>query len=199
MYIEVKNLCKQYNGLMVLKDYSYRFSSGMIHCIMGESGKGKTTLFRILLGLTDADEGELIGVKNKKIRAVFQEDRLLEENTIIDNLLFVLPTKRGALKRRLAEISEACEAVGLGSLENKPVKELSGGMKRRVAILRALLSEYDILLMDEPLKGLDQKNKQLVASYIQKRLLEEKQEKIVIMVTHDQEDVELVKGNVCYL
>lgn len=163
---------------------------------MGESGKGKTTLLRILMGLEKADRGQVIGLNNRRIRAVFQEDRLLEENTVMDNILFVMP-HRGEKERDVVRI--ACEEVGLAGSENKLVKELSGGMKRRVAIIRALLSDFDILLLDEPLKGLDAENKQRVIQFMRSVINRKDKEYIVIMVTHDKDDVELVEGSVYLL
>lgn len=196
MQIDVNNIYKSYGNQVVLKDLSCSFSAGVIHCVMGESGKGKTTLLRILMGLEKADRGQVIGLNNRRIRAVFQEDRLLEENTVMDNILFVIP--RSDEKERDV-VRAACEEVGLAGNENKLVKELSGGMKRRVAILRALLSDFDILLLDEPLKGLDVENKQRVVQFMKSVINRKDKEHIVIMVTHDKEDVELMEGSVCLL
>lgn len=196
MQIEVNNIYKSYGNQVVLNDLSCSFSSGVIHCVMGESGKGKTTLLRILMGLEKADRGQVIGLNNRRIRAVFQEDRLLEENTVMDNILFVMP--RSDEKERDV-VRAACEEVGLAGNENKLVKELSGGMKRRVAILRALLTDFDILLLDEPLKGLDAENKQRVVQFMKSVISQKDKKRIVIMVTHDKEDVELMEGSVYLL
>ncbi|WP_455714830.1 ATP-binding cassette domain-containing protein [Anaerosporobacter sp.] len=214
MQIDVKNLYKSYENTVIFKDLSCSFTAGAIHCIMGESGKGKTTLLRILMGLVKADSGQVEGLKNKRIRAVFQEDRLLEENTVLDNIMFVIPNNNvipnknvmkhnNVMEHNIDKVREkvrvACEEVGLAGNENKPVKELSGGMKRRVAILRAFLSDFDVLLLDEPLKGLDLENKQRVVRFMKSVLEQKDNEHIVIMVTHDMEDVKLVEGSVCLL
>lgn len=196
MQIDVKNIYKSYGSQVVLNNLSCSFSSGKIQCVMGESGKGKTTLLRILMGLEKVDRGQVFGLNNRRIRAVFQEDRLLEENTVMDNILFVMP--HSDEKERKA-IRIACEEVGLVGSENKLVKELSGGMKRRIAILRALLSDFDILLLDEPLKGLDVENKQKVVQFMKSVINQGERDYLVIMVTHDMEDVELVEGSVCLL
>lgn len=196
MQIEVNNLYKSYGKEVVLNGLSCSFSPGVIHCVMGESGKGKTTLLRILMGLEEADCGQVIGLNNRRIRAVFQEDRLLEENTVMDNLLFVM---LHSTEKERDVVRDACEEVGLAGSENKPVKELSGGMKRRVAILRALLSNFDILLLDEPLKGLDEENKLRVVQFMKSVINRKDQERIVIMVTHDMTDVELMEGSVFLL
>lgn len=196
MQIDVKNIYKSYGNQVVLNDLSCCFSAGVIQCVMGESGKGKTTLLRILMGLEKADRGQVIGLNNRRIRAVFQEDRLLEENTVLDNILFVL---RCSDEKERGVVRAACEEVGLAGSENKLVKELSGGMKRRVAILRALLSDFDILLLDEPLKGLDAENKQKVVQFMKSVINKKDKERIVIMVTHDIEDVALVEGSVFLL
>lgn len=193
MQIDVKNLYKSYDNQVVLEDLSCSFSSGTIHCIMGESGKGKTTLLRILMGLEKADSGQVVGLNNRKIRAVFQENRLLEENTVMDNIMFVIPHSDDKVRDK---VRIACDEVGLAGNENKLVKELSGGMKRRVAILRAFLSDFDVLLLDEPLKGLDSDNKKKVVRFMKSVLKRKEKEHIVIMVTHDKEDVKLVEGSV---
>ena len=164
MKIELSKISKSYEKKKVLENYSLTLTSGRVYCIMGESGKGKTTLLRLLMRLEKPDEGEIHGLENRRIRAVFQEERLLENNTVMDNILFVLQHVNSITKQ---QIKEACNEVGLKDCEKQYVRELSGGMKRRVAILRALLSEYDVLLLDEPLKGLDKENKQKVITFMQ--------------------------------
>lgn len=196
MKIELNEISKSYENAMVISNYSLTLTSGNIYCIMGESGKGKTTLLRMLMNLEKPDKGVIIGIENKRVRAVFQEERLLENNTVMDNILFVLPRVNSATKQR---IKDACESVGLKDCETQYIRELSGGMKRRVAILRALLSEYDILLLDEPLKGLDRENKLKVITFMQEMWKDKLEQHIVIMVTHDIEETRAVKGIVIEL
>lgn len=167
MSIKMKNICKSFNGQQVLSDVSMSFSEGKITCIMGASGVGKTTLINILMGLWEADSGEITGINNKKISAVFQEDRLIEHWDAIKNILLVCS---GNVTDEI--VKKHLEDIGLVDYEGKPVRALSGGMRRRVAIVRAILSEYDILFMDEPFKGLDEKLKNQVVNYVRENTKE---------------------------
>ncbi|WP_244091624.1 ATP-binding cassette domain-containing protein [[Clostridium] scindens] len=181
MDIIVDNVSKSYGEQVVLKKLTVRFPGEKISCIMGPSGCGKTTLMRILLGLERADEGRVEGVPYGKISAVFQEDRLCENVSAIRNLKLVSEKDEAELRREM-------EALRLGEAFGKPVRELSGGMKRRVAILRALLAPCGCIMMDEPLKGLDEETKIVTAGYIRKNA----KEKTLIVITHDRQDLELL-------
>ena len=181
MDIIVDNVSKSYGEQVVLKKLTVRFPEEKISCIMGPSGCGKTTLMRILLGLERADEGRVEGVPYGKISAVFQEDRLCENVSAIRNLKLVSEKDEAELRREM-------EALRLGEAFGKPVRELSGGMKHRVAILRALLAPCGCIMMDEPLKGLDEETKIVTAGYIRKNA----KEKTLIVITHDRQDLELL-------
>ncbi|NLP16178.1 MAG: ABC transporter ATP-binding protein [Clostridiales bacterium] len=190
MSIKMKNICKSFNGQQVLSDVSMSFSEGKITCIMGASGVGKTTLINILMGLWEADSGEITGINNKKISAVFQEDRLIEHWDAIKNILLVCS---GNVTDEI--VKKHLEDIGLVDYEGKPVRALSGGMRRRVAIVRAILSEYDILFMDEPFKGLDEKLKNQVVNYVR----ENTKGKTLIVITHDRDEVAMLGGELVYL
>ena len=140
-------LCKAFGGKTVLQDFSCELEEGRVTALMAPSGAGKTTLLRILLGLETADSGEITGLSGKRLAAVFQEDRLLDFMTPVDNIRLPVPKlERAVILREMA-------AMGLTGCENQPVRELSGGMRRRVAILRALLCGADVIALDEPFKG----------------------------------------------
>ena len=189
--IELKNICKEYNGKMVLKDQNFCASSGDVLCIMGPSGVGKTTLLRILMGLEKADSGTVTDLSQTKLSAVFQEDRLCEDFHAVANVALVL--SKSVHKKT---IEEELIRVGIPSDElYKPVSQFSGGMKRRVAIVRCMLMEASVLLMDEPLKGLDERNKEIVSFYINER----RQGRTMIIVTHDHEDIGRFQGKIVEL
>lgn len=182
--ILVHGLCKQFEGKTVLHDFSARFAPGQTTCVMGPSGCGKTTLLNILMGFLSPDAGRVEGIP-VHLAAVFQEDRLLEGFSAHANISFVCPRLPAeVIDRHLA-------AVGLTRDGYQPVRELSGGMRRRVAILRAVLARADLLLLDEPFKGLDEGTRAIVADYLRA----ETAGRTVIMVTHDPDEVELMGGS----
>lgn len=181
MAIELRNIWKSYGEKKVLSDFSYVFPEGETTCIMGTSGCGKTTLLRLLLGLEPPDSGEILGMEGKKKSAVFQENRLVESISAPANLRLVTPS----LSRSQAE--QLLTDVGLGGSLHQPTRELSGGMQRRVTILRALAADWDILLADEPFVGLDDATKQQTMELFRQRTAG----KTVLLVTHEEREAKL--------
>ena len=186
--LEVNNITKSFDDTVVLNDFSYKFDRG-VYVLSEPSGAGKTTLLRILCGLEVADSGTVLKSPDAKTVMMFQEDRLLENLSVMANIMLAIQLHSKEQKQSARErIKEALCGVGLGGTENKPISELSGGQKRRVALLRTLFADADILLFDEPLKGLDEALKQQVIAFI-KPLIESK---VVIWVTHTPEEVKLL-------
>ncbi len=186
MSIVLNNISKRFDSIEVLKNLNLTIPHGQITCILGSSGIGKTTLLNILLGLIRADSGDVEGLEGKKIVAVFQEDRLVENLSSIKNVQLAC-SKKTTRKDLIDDFAR----VGLEGFEDKPVSELSGGMKRRVAIIRAVFVDSDVIVMDEPFKGLDVKLKSKVIEYIRDKT----RGKTVIIVTHSLEEVEELKAN----
>lgn len=186
--LEVKNISKSFDDTIVLNDFSYKFDRG-VYVLSEPSGAGKTTLLRILCGLEVADSGTVSKFPQAKTVMMFQEDRLLENLSVRANIMLAIQAHSQEQKQSARErITEALCAVGLEGTENKPVSELSGGQKRRVALLRTLFADADILLFDEPLKGLDEALKQQVIGFVKPFV----ESKIVIWVTHTPEEVKLL-------
>ena len=181
MDFTVSHLSKSFGEHTVLEDFSYTFSQGGCYGIMGESGCGKTTLFHLLMGLLSPSSGSIS--PPGRVGAVFQEDRLSENLSAVKNIL--LTCKRG-FARQTAE--EHLRQVGIKGDLSLPLCQFSGGMKRRVAIVRAVLFDSDILMMDEPFKGLDTETRQLVITYIQR----EKKGRTLLFTTHDQQEISLL-------
>ena len=175
MPILVNNIHKSYGEARVLDDFSHSFPEGKISCILGPSGCGKTTLLRLIAGLESPDSGSISGTEGKKISAVFQENRLFEDLSARKNVLL---TARPGFSAADAEALLA--ALGL-PIESKPVREYSGGMQRRTAIARALSADFDLLLLDEPLTGLDSDTRQIAIEVIRERIAG----KTCIWITHD--------------
>lgn len=186
MSIVLKNVCKAFSGQTVLNNFSYEFKKGSVTCIMGESGVGKTTLARILLGLETKDSGEITGVPERKA-AVFQEDRLCEDFLAAANVKFCCDK---SLEEIYSCFSELC--LDQDEIKNKRVRELSGGMKRRVAIARALLYDADLYIFDEAFKGLDSETRKKVAEYILSSL----KGKTLIFISHSTYEAELLGAEI---
>lgn len=188
--ISVKNLQKSYGEQLVLNDVSFDLPDQGITCIMAPSGVGKTTLLRILLGLERPDRGSVSLPTDCRWAAVFQEDRLLEHLDAMDNLKFVLGNDLDS-----QEAHQLLEELGLAGIEGKPVRDFSGGMKRRLALARALLAPSDALALDEPFTGLDEENRERAITCIRKRTAG----KPVLLVTHHEEDVFGLNAGAIYL
>jgi len=183
----IKGLSKSYQALPVLEAFNMELHSGRIYCLMGPSGSGKTTLLRLILGLEQPDCGSITLKKSTDagLVAVFQENRLCESFSPVDNICMVT----GSVLSREAVLRESCRLLPEESLR-RPVRTLSGGMKRRVAILRALLAPSCGILMDEPFTGLDEETKALVIDYIK----EKSAGKLILITTHQEKDVALLGG-----
>lgn len=178
------NISKSYGDKVIFQDYNDFFEQGQRYCLMGESGRGKTTLLRMIAGLESYDSGMIVYHGEKKFSMVFQENRLFEWETVEKNLCLVQnPYQKETIEEHL-------QRVCLQETLQKKVSELSGGMKRRVAIVRAMLFDSSIILMDEPFTGFDGDTKKAVIQY----LLEEQRKRTMVISTHAQEDVDLLKA-----
>ena len=172
--MRLSNISKAYGGITVFDNFSAELPNGKITRITGSSGCGKTTLLRIISGL-EPFSGDISHRPEGKISAVFQEDRLFEELSALENCLLVA-------KKPTADIPAALIRTGLDKSDIcRPVKELSGGMKRRAAIVRALCPDFGTLLLDEPFKGIDRDNAVKTAELIRKTAAK----KTIIIVSHE--------------
>ena len=172
---------KAFDGKTVLSDLSLDFPEGRTTLLMAPSGWGKTTLLRIASGLDRDFEGEV--EKGGRNVVLFQEDRMVEGISALSNLL--------ALEKGKEECLASLSILGLEGQERKKVSELSGGMKRRVAIARVLLMDGDRFFLDEPFTGLDGETKEAVASVLKKKL----KGKTVVVVSHSEEDRPLMDSD----
>ncbi len=188
MKIYFKDITKSYDGTSVLDHVNFSIDTGSDArdiLLRGPSGIGKTTLLRIIAGLEKADSGSVEismgeaahGGSCLKVGMVFQENRLLEHMSSVANVSLV-DTSVSEQRARKA----LCEILPPGALD-KPVSELSGGMKRRVAIVRAMLPFSDILVMDEPFTGLDAETRERVIDYIMRN----KGRRPLIIASHEVE------------
>lgn len=200
--LTLSHLYKSYNSLEVLTDFTAECSAPGIYCITAPSGAGKTTLFRLIMGLEKQDSGTirffddsihtsakvsstaeevmLPSIEAIRFSAVFQEDRLIEHLSPMANTALVLSKKwkpEAIRKELLCLLPEE-------SLD-RPVCTLSGGMRRRCAFLRAMMATSDVVIMDEPFTGLDRVTKDFVIEY----LLTHRGQRLFLIATHDTSDI----------
>ncbi|NLN55489.1 MAG: ATP-binding cassette domain-containing protein [Clostridiales bacterium] len=184
--IVINSVYKSFGGRTVLSGFSAVIKAGRFNTLMGKSGCGKTTLANIIMGLIPPDTGEVSNVP-ERISAVFQENRLSENFNAVSNIFLV--TGRKFPKET---IIRCLNNLGLEENLDKPVRDLSGGMRRRVAIARALLAEYELLILDEPFKELDANTKDKVMEYVKNSAAG----KTVLLITHSREEAEFFGGDI---
>ncbi len=183
--IEIKGLEKHFSDKKVIENFSLFIAPTMRIALISSSGSGKTTLLRIISGLDRRYKGTVM--TKGKVSYMFQEDRLFSESTVLENVSAVCDSN---------EIAEKLlSAVELSECRDIFPRELSGGMKRRVALARSLAYPFDILLLDEPFTGLDEETKERVA----KNILPYLEAKTVVLVTHSPDEAELLGCDVLRL
>ena len=182
--LELINCSASYDQKDVFQDISAEFHPGKVYAVTGESGVGKTTLLKVLWGLKKPDNGDVKGYHLVKA-GVFQENRLFEEYTAVENIFAT-----GRCARNFQEVQAALQELLPTENLDKPLREYSGGMKRRVEIARAMLSESSVILMDEPFTGLDEKTKDKTILFIEKF----KNNRTILLTTHCPSDITKVKA-----
>ena len=178
--ITIDRLTLSYGNQQVLKDCSLQVEAGSRVALMGPSGCGNTSLINVIAGLLTPDSGKVS--VNGKVSYVFQEPALFPWLTAVDNINVVLSDGPETLPRA----EQLLEAVGLSDCRDKYPHQLSGGQKQRIAICRALAYGGDILLLDEPLKGLDADTRDQVSALLR----QEWTGKTLLLVTHDPSEAQ---------
>ena len=183
-----------YGEKEVLRELSFRLETGELLAVMGESGCGKTTLLHLAAGLRVPQTGK-IRSDHTRVSVAFQEPRLFPWLTVRENLLSALPqSERRAGEERLSAL---LTEMGLSGVEGLYPRELSGGMKSRVSLARALLYGGDLLLLDEPFSALDEEMRQELATRLRKQLKDTG--KTAILVTHLRAEAEAFADRVLRL
>ena len=176
MLITLESVTKRYGEKTVTDRFSYCFEPGKRYCLFGPSGCGKTTLLRLIAGLETPEEGK-VTVEGGPFSMQFQEDRLLPWHRVLKNLTYTMDQKTAL---------EALKEAGLENEVNRYPGELSGGMRRRLSLMRALKSPSDAVLLDEPVRELDEETADRMLDTIDR----ETRGKLMILVTHDRHQAE---------
>lgn len=174
--MHASHLSKRYGDHVVFRDADFRLVEGKVNALVGPSGSGKTTLLRLFAGLESPDAGNLDDFRGLRISMVFQEDRLCRNLSASANVRLVADQEKA---------EAILTALGLGADLRKPVRFLSGGMQRRVALARALAAPYDLLLLDEPFTGLDAETKDEVIAVVRRMT----RGSTVVLVTHERKEI----------
>jgi len=203
--LELKNLTKAYLGTPVLNNVNLSVSEGEFVAILGFSGTGKTTLISLIAGLIEADSGEVL-IRGKQVNGpgsktslVFQSYSLFPWLTVAGNVELAVDAvhKDKSRAERAALVRQKIELVGLGHASDRKPAELSGGMRQRVAVARALAMTPEILLLDEPLSALDA----LTRARLQKEIdrIREQEKRTIILITNDVDEALLLADRVAIL
>ena len=193
--IELKNLCKSYDELTILDNFSLNIKKNEFLTLLGPSGCGKTTTLKIIAGFEYADDGKVLfegqDINNmppyqRPVNTVFQKYALFPHMNIYENIAFGLKIKKLPKEEIDRKVKEMLKLVALEGYENRKIDSLSGGQQQRIAIARALVNEPKVLLLDEPLGALDLKLRQEMQ--IELKRMQQKLGITFIFVTHDQEE-----------
>lgn len=210
--IEIKNINKSFGDNNVLRNISFKFEKGKTNLIIGESGSGKTTLLRILIGLDNANSGEVLydgrdfinlNTKEKRklrqeIGVLFQRGALYDYMNVEENIMFPLTMfTNQSHEEKLYRVNDCLEKVNLENSNKLSISELSGGMIKRVSIARAIVMKPKYLLCDEPNSGLDPKTAIIIDNLIQKITIEG--DITTIVNTHDMNSVMEIGEIIAYI
>lgn len=193
--LEVKNLSKYYGEVMALEDINFDVYDGEFLSVLGPSGCGKTTLLRILIGLLEADQGQVLksGIditdthpSERSMGIVFQNYALFQNMTVLENVEYAMKIKPEFKNKSRARAKNLIDRMGLANHSNKRPSELSGGQQQRVALARTLALNPEIILLDEPMSALDVETRLHLRKEI--KSIQKEFGTTMIYITHDQEE-----------
>jgi NitT/TauT family transport system ATP-binding protein len=202
--IDVRNVSKIFEtkkgNVIALENINLSVEKGEFLCIVGASGSGKTTLLNLIAGFEQPTSGEIF-VDHQKITGihsnatmVFQQYALFPWKTVLENVEFGMKMKNVPKNERREIAAEYIKMVNLTGFENSYPKELSGGMKQRVSIARALASDTEILLMDEPFAALDAMTRQILQEELVN--IQERSKKTIVFITHSIDEALLLSSRI---
>ena len=195
MYVEMKNIFKQYGNFRASDNVNFGIEKGKLVALLGPSGSGKTTILRMIAGLETPSFGDIcidgkrvndVPANQREIGFVFQNYALFRHMTVYDNIAFGLKLKKVPKDEIKKRVTELLDITGLAGLENRYPNQLSGGQRQRVAFARALAPNPSVLLLDEPFAAIDAKVRTELRTWL--RSMVTRLGITSIFVTHDQEE-----------
>jgi len=202
MSLEIKNLVKTFDERKILNNISLKVENGQTLGVVGFSGSGKSTLLKIISGILYEDSGEIIYPENSEIAMAFQYSALFDFLNVHDNIAFPLVERKEFRGKYTSDeiskiVAEKLKLVGLEGIEEKFPSELSGGMQKRVGFARAIVTNPNIILYDEPTAGLDPVTSTMIEDYIVH--LKKELNASCIVVTHQLSTIKRAVDNVIML
>jgi thiamine transport system ATP-binding protein len=206
MTLRVDGITVSFDGTAVLRDVSSTIATDEVVALVGPSGSGKSTLLRVIAGILRPDAGrvEIDGIDvtatpthARGVGMVFQDNQLFPHRSVIDNVAFGLKMRGISRRTRHASATQWLERVGLAGLDRRAVTELSGGEAKRVALARTLIAEPSVVLLDEPLTGLDRELHDRLA--VDLAALLRSTGSTTLLVTHDAEEAALICDRVTHI
>lgn len=204
--IQVVNITKSFEDSIAIQGINFTLKDGELITLLGPSGSGKTTILRLIAGLIDPDDGQILidnvdisytPTEERNIGFVFQSYALFPHLTVAENIAFGLETRKWTKENIITRVKEMLELVGLEGKGKRYPRELSGGEKSRVALARALAPNPSLLLLDEPLSALDQSLKETLRTAIKE--IQQKVKVSTIYVTHDQTEAMEISDKIILL
>ncbi|MBN1328010.1 MAG: ABC transporter ATP-binding protein [Candidatus Heimdallarchaeota archaeon] len=204
--IKFLNISKKFEDSIAIKNISFALEKGELLTLLGPSGSGKTTILRLIAGLIEPDNGQILvdevdisktPTENRNIGFVFQSYALFPHLTVVENIAFGLETRKWTKEEKTIRVKELLELVDLTGKGKRFPRELSGGEKSRVALARALAPKPSLLLLDEPLSALDMSLKENLRAVI--RNIQQQVKVSTIYVTHDQKEAMEISDRIIIL
>ncbi|MBC5997374.1 ABC transporter ATP-binding protein [Romboutsia ilealis] len=183
--LSIKNINKKYNSRIVYENFNIDFYLNKVNCIVGKSGCGKSTILNIISGIIPNDSNDFTSLESIGLSYIFQEDRLIDWLTVEENIKLVV--KKHYNKEKIEELSQKyLDLVGIEEYKNNYPQMLSGGVRQRVNIARAFIYPSKVIIMDEPFKSIDIKNKMIIMDSLKEIL--KRESRTVLFVTHDMDE-----------
>ena len=204
--LSLRKITKRFGSAELFRDFDLEVRDGEFLCLLGPSGSGKTTLLRIIAGLEDIDQGEIVLAgreisrlqpRDRRIGMMFQGYALYPHMSVRENLAYPLRVRRAPRREIPERVESVARLLGIEPLLDRYIQSISGGEQQRVAIGRAIVQKPDLYLLDEPISNLDASLREAVRSEI--RRLQRELGATMIMVTHDQLDALAIADRIAVL